>query len=166
MADLWTDINDAYATQITPRARAADPPSTQGDALVVLPPMSGRQSTQPTYPETAMVEGARAQQAAANHGPYTPQPAPYVQSSSLLPPPADPSPGYLERMGLKSKDVLRLFVLSLMIALGISIHWVASHYVNEWLESSDFNGRQRLAVRLGYPAILVFVLWNIKAFQQ
>jgi hypothetical protein len=114
-----------------------------------------------------MVESAKAQQAAANHGPYTPQPAPFIQSSSLLPPPAAAQgPGYLERLGLKSKDVLRLVVLSLMIALGISIHWVASHYVNEWLESSDFNGRQRLAVRLGYPAIILAILWNIKAFQQ
>nr|WRJ69664.1 hypothetical protein TetV2_00215 [Oceanusvirus sp.] len=176
--EFLTDINDAYAVQINPVGAnqmggmgmndgMIPPPAMQkNDPVVILPPMSSSQTTTPTYPESVVVDASRAQQAAANHGPYAPKPAPYIESTKLDSPTITEEPGYLERLGLRSRDVVRLIVLAFMIALGISIHWVGSHYITEWLESSDFNARQRLAVRLSYPVIIVAVMWNIKAFQQ
>jgi hypothetical protein len=175
MADLLTDINDAYAVQINPvganqlgpaNGLIPPPPAVQNfDPVVILSPMSSTPTTTPIYPESMMVDATRAQQAAANHGVYAPRPAPYIESTKLDSP-AIEEPGYIERLGLRSRDVVRLIVLAFMIALGISIHWVGSHYITEWLESSDFNARQRLAVRLSYPIMIVVVMWNIKAFQQ
>lgn len=177
MADLITDIDAAYAVQVNPANAAAasstpvsgllQPPAIQSpEPVVILPPMSSSPTTTPTYPESVVMDATRAQQASSQHRVYKEAAAPYVASQELEPPVLQDDPGYLERLGLRSRDVVRLIVLAFMVALGISIHWVGSHYITEWLDSSDFNAKQRLAIRLLYPGAIVFVLWNIKAFQQ
>lgn len=176
-----TDINDAYAMRVnpmgatpvggdtsTPLSSIPPPPAmtTNTDPVVFLPPISNNPvSTNPVYPESVVSNALRSQQASSTHGSYSGSSAPYVDASSLAPPPADDEPGYFERMGLRRRDVMKLVVLSVMVALGISIHWVGSHYITEWIESSDFDAKQRLAIRISYPAIIVFAIWNLKAFQ-
>lgn len=175
----FTDINDAYASQINPlgansvgmdrqpqQMMAPPPPAVQSnEPVVILPPMKLNPSTTPVYPETVVTDAMKAQQASASHGAYTPQTVPYIDAGSLQPPIADAEPGYFERLGLRKRDVFKLVVLAFMVTLGISVHWISSHYVNEWLESSDFDYKQRLAIRMAYPAAILFVIWNLKAYQ-
>ncbi|AUF82133.1 hypothetical protein TetV_041 [Tetraselmis virus 1] len=178
MADLITDIDSAYATQVNPimgynnhhtggsSGGLLPPPAVQtNDPVVILPTMSSTPTTTPTYPETVVVDAIKSQHAAANHDHQQVVKPPFVESMDLEPPSLDEEPGYLERLGLRTRDVIRLIILALMVALGISIHWIGSHYITEWLDSSDFNAKQRLAIRLLYPVIIVLVMWNIKAFQ-
>jgi hypothetical protein len=80
-------------------------------------------------------------------------------------PPSPYAPGYFQRLSIRSRDVYKLVLLSLMVTLGISLHWFVTHYVTTWLEDSDLTERQGLLVRLLYPAVVLFVLWNVKAFQ-
>lgn len=177
-----TDINDAYATRInplganpigdvssTPISALPPPPAVQSnpEPVVILPPISSNPTaTTPVYPETVVGNALKAQQASSAHGQYSGGQAPYVDASQLAPPPlVDSEPGYFERMGMRRRDLMKLVICAVMVTLGISLHWVGSHYINEWIESSDFDAKQRLAIRVAYPAIIVFVLWNLKAFQ-
>lgn len=176
-----TDINDAYAVRVnplganpvgdisTPISAIPPPPamSTNTDPVVILPPVSSPPlSTNPVYPETVVSDALRAQQASSTHGAYAGASAPYVDAAQLSPPQlVDAEPGYFERMGLRRREVVKLLVLAVMVTLGISLHWVGSHYIAEWIESSDFDAKQRLAIRVSYPAIIIFVIWNLKAFQ-
>lgn len=172
----FTDFDDAYATRINPIGASPvgggpgsgtlPPPAVQSNPnpVVVMPSMTVGSSTVPVYPSSVPTGPVGAKPASASHGVYSPAHSPYIDSASLAPP-ADTEPGYFERMGMRRKDMVKLLVLAMMVALGISMHWVASHYVTEWMESSDFDAKQRLAIRLAYPAAIGFVLWNIKAFQ-
>ena len=172
-----TDINDAYAVRVNPLganpvgdlSTPVPPPpamTTNADPVVILPPISTTPvATNPVYPETVVSNALRTQQASAAHGAYAGSSAPYVDATQLTPPMVDAEPGYFEKMGLRRRDVMKLVVLAVMVTLGISLHWLGSHYVGEWIESSDFDAKQRLAIRVAYPALIVFVLWNLKALQ-
>lgn len=176
-----TDINDAYAMRVNPLGANAigdvssttisaipPPPAMQSNTepVVILPPISSNPTaTTPVYPETVVSNALKTQQASSTHGQYIEKQAPYVDASQLAPPLVDSEPGYFERMGWRRRDVMKLIVLAVMVTLGISLHWVGSHYITEWIESSDFDAKQRLAIRAAYPAIIIFVLWNLKAFQ-
>lgn len=75
-------------------------------------------------------------------------------------------PGYLERMGLERREVVKLLTLALMITLGLSMHWVLSYYCEAWVGGSDFTERQEFFARVVYPLGVLFVLWNIKALMS
>jgi hypothetical protein len=170
----FTDINDAYAVRINPvgvppmGGDIPPPPaiSQNTDPVVILPPMThAASSTNPVYPESVVSNAMRAQQASASHAPVAVVPAPFVDASQLVPPMVESDLGYFERMGLRRRDLMKMVILSVMVTLGISLHWFGSHYVSEWIESSDFNAKQRFAIRAAYPALVFFLLWNLKAFQ-
>ena len=181
----FTDINDAYAVRVnplgaTPVGDSASgspvaavsptgpaPPAVQTspESVVILPPISSAPSTVPVYPETVVTNALQAQQASSAHGQYAGSQPAYIEAAQMNPPVVDLEPGYFERMGLRRRDLMKLVVLAVMVTLGVSLHWVGSHYVCEWIESSDFDPRQRLAIRLAYPAGVAFLLWNLKAFQ-
>ena len=74
-------------------------------------------------------------------------------------------PGYFERLGARRKDVVRNIVLALVVALGISLHWVASHYMSEWLEGAGLEGKHEFLARCLYPVGITLLVWNIKALQ-
>ncbi len=172
----FTDINDAFSVRInplgansvgsTPMGQIPQPPAmnSNSDSVVILPPMMNTPATSGVYPDTMYGDTSKAQKASAQHSNYAPTAFPFVDAGSLQPPPLS-EPGYFEKMGSRKKDVLKLVILALMVTLGISLHWLGSHYVAEFIETSDFSPNQRLAVRVGYPLAIVFVLWNLKAFQ-
>lgn len=176
----FTDINDAFSIRVnplganavgagssssTPLGNIPPPPQMNtNEQVVVLPSMSQTPSPSGVYPDTVVPDPSRTQRASAQHSAYAPSAYPFIDAGSLAPPTVG-EPGYLERMGARRKDLVKLFILSLMIALGISVHWLGSHYVAEFIDSSDFTARQRLAIRIAYPAAIAFVIWNLKAFQ-
>eukprot|EP00873_Tetraselmis_striata_P033777 jgi/Tetstr1/454041/TSEL_040960.t1 len=173
----YTSITEAYVRDGSvpganpvggsPAASPLSPPAMQknADIVSILPSMGSTPLPPHTQPETFVTNALRAQQASAAHGPYTPTPPAYIDAAQLEPPEAHGEPGYFERLGMRRRDVMKLVVCAVMITLGLSLHWVGNHYVTEWIESSDFDGKQRLAIRLAYPAAVVFVMWNLKAFQ-
>lgn len=75
------------------------------------------------------------------------------------------SPGYFDLLAAKRREVVKLLVTALMITLGFSVHWVASYYTQAWIGSGDFTDRQEFFARVVYPLGVLFVIWNIKAFQ-
>jgi hypothetical protein len=77
----------------------------------------------------------------------------------------DEDPGYLETLWQRRRDVAKLCVLALTVLLAISAHSAAWHYLREYIETSaKLTFWQELGVRAAYPAAVLVVLWNMKAF--
>eukprot|EP00873_Tetraselmis_striata_P026954 jgi/Tetstr1/447218/TSEL_034655.t1 len=146
----------------------------------VVPPMTHVPSTQPSYPDSVPATPVVGSQPANTYlGPYQPTPAPTSVPYTPQPDVAVPylvgaagvgqvqgfsEPGYLSVLGMKRKDVQKLVILSLMVTLGIAVHWVTVNYYDGWLSSWGLTGRQDFLLRVSYPLAIVFVMWNLKAF--
>lgn len=71
--------------------------------------------------------------------------------------------GYFDMLGSKKKDMLKLIIIAVMILLAMSIHSFVSFWLKEYIVSSELSFRQELGVRLLYPVLVLFLLWNLKA---
>jgi hypothetical protein len=154
--------------------RTQQPPS--------VPPMTYVPNTQPIYPESVPNQSFLGSQSAnANMVPYYSTPPVMGQytppvsqfSTGTLDHYPDVSgdniqgfsdPGYFTSLGMKRKDIQKLVILSLMVTLGIAFHWVIVNYYETWLSSWGLSGRQEFLLRVSYPAAIIFVMWNLKAF--
>lgn len=73
--------------------------------------------------------------------------------------------GYIESLGSKKKDMLKLIIMSVMILLALSIHSFVMFWMKEFIASSDFSFRQEIGTRILYPIIVLFLLWNLKTIK-
>lgn len=74
--------------------------------------------------------------------------------------------GYLDKLILKKKDVTKLIVFSLVILLALSLHDVISTFVKNYIEDAELTPTKAWSLRLMYPVLVLFVLWNIKTFMK
>lgn len=179
----YVNIDDAFAT----RMNLSGVTPTDADMLEVppppppppvVPPMTHTPTTHPTYPDSVPTTPVVVSQpSSTNFGAYQPPPAP--MSVPVMPQPAVAvpqlvggqhviqgfsEPGYFSLLGMKRRDVQKLVILSLMVTLGIALHWVVVNYYDSWLSSWGLSGRQDFLLRISYPAAIIFVMWNLKAF--
>ena len=161
-----TDLNLAYGP---PSAMGND----QGAAFPVQPPPQ-QSNAAPVIEQMAPSPQPAPQQMQAPQPPpvaemqYIPTPPPAmfmqqmpVQSTSpSLQPPEDT---LWDRISQKKLDVLKLFVLALVVLLGISMDRLMSFYISNYVSSSVLSDFQEFLVRLSYPIIVLVVLWLIKA---
>lgn len=157
-----TDLSVAYGT-----------PSSAFDQQPSMMSPVGPQST-PVQPPP--VQREEVQQPSVQMPPtqppdiqYNPPPSMFMQQTSypqqmqpmqVLPPNDDT---LWDRISQKKLDVLKLFVLALVVLLGISMDKLATHYVTSYINGSILSDIQEFLVRLSYPAIVLIVLWLIKA---
>ena len=64
---------------------------------------------------------------------------------------------------MSKREVLKLFILSIVIILGISLEKVGYHYITLYLNSTDLTTFQEFLVRLSFPIIVFLLLWIIKS---
>ena len=179
----YVNIDDAFAT----RMNLSGVTPTDADMLEipappppppVVPPMTQTPATHPIYPDSVPATPVVVSQPASTTlGPYQPTPAPMSVPVMAQPAVAVPQlvggqqiiqgfsePGYFSLLGMKRRDVQKLVILSLMVTLGIAVHWVTVNYYDSWLNSWGLSGRQDFLLRLSYPAAIVFIIWNLKVF--
>jgi len=75
-----------------------------------------------------------------------------------------PNDGFWDKIGRKRVEVLKVFVLSLIIVLGISIDHISTHYLDTYISKSFLTETQEFLVRLSYPLLIILIIWIIKAF--
>lgn len=73
---------------------------------------------------------------------------------------------YFDKLVAKKKDVLKLVLFSLVIILALSLHSMVKHYLKQFFEDNVMTASKEFAIRLLYPALVLLVLWNIKAFNK
>lgn len=72
--------------------------------------------------------------------------------------------GYIDKLFAKKKDMLKIFQLSLIIVLAMSIHFIIDYYTRNYLKNNDLTFERELIIRMLYPVSIIFILWNMKAF--
>jgi len=70
---------------------------------------------------------------------------------------------FWDRMVMSRREVMKLFILSIVIILGISLEKIGCHYINNYLSSNDLTTFQELMVRLSFPIVIFIILWIIKS---
>jgi hypothetical protein len=93
----------------------------------------------------------------SNYYPYPEQPPQQIMPQQIY------QYSFWDRMVMSRREVMKLFILSIVIILGISLEKIGSHYVNQYLSSNDLTNVQELLVRLSFPIIVFIILWIIKS---
>jgi hypothetical protein len=90
---------------------------------------------------------------------YAPPPAMFQKQ---VPHPV-PQDSMWEKISQKKVDVLKLFILAMVVLLGISMDRVATHYLTTYVGKAFLSETHEFLVRLSYPVIVLVILWLIKA---
>jgi hypothetical protein len=142
-----TDLSMAYGTiyeQATPVQQMTAPPQAPMPSMdLPLPKSTSSHQTPPDMPP-----------------PHSP--ASYAQQGGK-PVTAVYQDGFLDKLGRKKWEVVKLIILSLVILLGVSMDKVANHYLTVYISKSFLTDTQEFLVRIGYPVSIVLILWIIKA---
>ena len=71
---------------------------------------------------------------------------------------------YLDKLATKKKELARMLQYALIIALGLSIHFLIDEYIKYYITNNDVSIERQVIIKLLYPISLVFIIWNLKAF--
>lgn len=74
-----------------------------------------------------------------------------------------PQDSFWDRIGRKKLEVLKMFVLSLIVVLGMSLNSITSYYLDGYIAKSFLTEMQEFIVRLSYPVAVILLIWIIKA---
>lgn len=77
---------------------------------------------------------------------------------------APSEPSYTDKLFGKKKELYKILSLSLIITLGISVHFLIDHYLNKYLAENEMSFERQLLLRLLYPIGVLFILWNLRVF--
>lgn len=75
----------------------------------------------------------------------------------------NPEYSFWDRMVMSKREVLKLFILSIVVILGISLEKIGYHYISLYLNSTDLSTFQEFLVRISFPLIVFLLLWIIKS---
>ena len=144
--------------QISPPSRKNSPKTPQYSADI-LPEEVSQSSPQPSL-QTSSHQISQQPERFTNYYNYqeqTPQQQ-YPQYSRT------PEYSFWDRMVMSRREVLKLFILSLVIILAISLEKIGCHYLYNYISSTDLTTLQEFLVRLSFPIIVFIILWIIKSF--
>jgi hypothetical protein len=92
--------------------------------------------------------------------PYNPPSAMFLQQqNTMLPPPQET---FFDRAAQKKTDVLKLFILSLVVLMGISMDKLITHYLTTYIGKAFLTETQEFLIRLSYPVLILLSIWIIK----
>ena len=74
------------------------------------------------------------------------------------------SDSYFDRLFGKTKELYKILQISLMITLGLSVHFLVDHYLTKYLSEHEMSFERQLIIRTLYPAAVLFLLWNLRVF--
>jgi hypothetical protein len=78
------------------------------------------------------------------------------------PTPRPHQPSYIEMMGSKRKEIAKVIGYALMILFALTLYTAIDFWLKELVEKHDWSFKQELGVRLAYPFVVLFLLWNFK----
>jgi hypothetical protein len=77
---------------------------------------------------------------------------------------APEQPSYFDKLFGKKKELYKILQLSLIITLGMSLHFLIDFYLIKYLADNDMSFERQLLLRLLYPLAVIFVVWNLRVF--
>lgn len=141
-----TDLNSAYGMDMQQNYQMS-PPAPQ------FPPAP--EMTQQGKPVRQMVNTQQ-----PGEVPYQPPPVMFAKEPDLQ---KASSNSFWDRISEKRLEVLKIFMLSLIVLLAISMDHVFVHYLTTYISNSLLTYTQELLVRASYPIAILLVIWFLKA---
>lgn len=71
-----------------------------------------------------------------------------------------------DRFASKKKDVMKLLSFSFTILLAISLHFVISDLIKNYLINNDFSANKEQFIRISYPFLVFGLMWSLKVFNK
>lgn len=71
-----------------------------------------------------------------------------------------------DRFVSKKKDVMKLLSFSFTILLAISLHFVISDLIKNYLINNDFSANKEQFIRISYPLLVFGLMWSLKVFNK
>lgn len=123
-------------------------------------PQQQQQSPPPQQPQAQYQKKQQYKEHFNNYYPYqeelsTSQPQMRIQQSYQY--------SFWDRMVMSRREVIKLFILSIVVVLGISLEKIGCHYITQYISSNDLTYIQELLVRFSFPIIVFIILWIIKS---
>ncbi len=144
-----TDLNSAYGMMDTP---SYNMPATQPAAPQFPAPPEMTQQGKPVRQMVSVQQPGEV--------PYQPPPVMFAKEPDLK---TVPSSSFWDRISEKRFEVLKVFMLSLIIVLAISMDHVCVHYLTNYISNSLLTYSQELLVRMSYPVAVLLVIWFLKS---
>jgi hypothetical protein len=73
---------------------------------------------------------------------------------------------YIDKLLSRKRDIFKLITISFVVLLAISLHYFVDSYLKKFFEENSLSPTKEFSVRVMYPAIVLFLLWNIKVFSK
>lgn len=71
---------------------------------------------------------------------------------------------YIDKLLNKKKDLIKILLYTFIIVLALSIHYLIDYYLNQYISNNNFSMERLLFVKLLYPIVIIFIIWNLKIF--
>ena len=71
-------------------------------------------------------------------------------------------PSYWDNLWASKREMGKMMTLALIVTIALSIHSVAKFYLQHVLTSNTWSFSQELWLRVAYPVIAIFFVWNFK----
>ncbi|QOI90250.1 hypothetical protein QKU58_gp081 [Pyramimonas orientalis virus] len=71
-----------------------------------------------------------------------------------------------DRFVSKKKDVMKLLNIALTVLFAISLHFVFSDLIKDYITNNDFTSNKETFIKCMYPACVLMVLWSLKVFNK
>ena len=72
----------------------------------------------------------------------------------------------IDRFVSKKKEVFKLVIMALTILLAISIHYVMSDLIKNYMVNNDLTNNQEFTTRIAYPITVLLIIWVFKVFNK
>ena len=72
--------------------------------------------------------------------------------------------GYFDKLMARRKELLKFLLFSLIILLALSIHTQIKHYYKAFFQSHVLTPGKEFGIRMVYPLVVIFILWNLRVF--
>ena len=71
---------------------------------------------------------------------------------------------YVDALASKKRDMAKLVLMALVILFAISAHSVIDFSMRNFIVDNGLSFRQEVGLRMLYPALVIVVLWHLRAF--
>jgi hypothetical protein len=72
----------------------------------------------------------------------------------------------IERYISKKKDVMKLLNISLSVLFAISMHFVFSDLIKDFITNNNFTSNKETFIKCMYPTSVLLLLWSFKVFNK
>jgi hypothetical protein len=76
----------------------------------------------------------------------------------------EPQGGMFDSFWSKKRDVMKLIQWSLVVLLGLSLHFAFKYGIKRYIKDNDLSYNKEYMIKCFYPLGVILVMWTLKAF--